>query len=82
MAANALGGKFMPDPLSTAEPKVIQEIIQHIASFLNGKNTISVHPLGGCIMADTGLTGVVNHKGQVFIGKNHSGHRSIKTVFI
>lgn len=25
-----------------------------------------VHPLGGCIMADTASTGVTNHKGQVF----------------
>lgn len=29
----------------------------------------TVHPLGGCVMADTPMAGVTNHKGQVFDGR-------------
>jgi cholesterol oxidase len=33
-----------------------------------GETLISVHPLGGCCLADSAESGVANHKGQVFSG--------------
>lgn len=48
-----LGGTFVVDPIWTD---------------LIGKNLISVHPLGGCVMADDASEGVTNHKGQVYSG--------------
>lgn len=50
-ASNALGGTFVHNPLWS---KVLH------------KNLITVHPLGGCVMAEDAEHGVVNHKGQVF----------------
>ena len=50
-ASAALGGTFVHNPLW---------------SDLNHHNLITVHPLGGCSMAEDSTTGVVNHKGQVF----------------
>lgn len=52
-ATEALGGTFVHDPLW---------------SKLLKNNLITVHPLGGCVMADDASGGVVNHKGQVFSG--------------
>lgn len=52
-ATRALGGTFVRNPLWT-------ELFKH--------HLLTVHPLGGCVMADTAATGVVNHKGQVFSG--------------
>jgi cholesterol oxidase len=49
----ALGGTYVRNPLWT-------EAFKH--------QLITVHPLGGCVMAETAATGVVNHKGQVFSG--------------
>lgn len=48
-----LGGTFVKNPLWS----------KHL-----GKSVITVHPLGGCPMAESGQTGVVNHAGQVFEG--------------
>lgn len=49
-----LRGKFVENPMY---------------SKLLGRSIITVHPLGGCPMADSGQTGVVNNAGQVFDGK-------------
>lgn len=52
-AIAAVGGSLLKNPLSKPG--------------LGGKLT-SVHPLGGCVMADDRTHGVINHKGQVFHG--------------
>ncbi len=49
----ATGGTYIENPLQ-------QTLIQ--------QRMITVHPLGGCVMADNRRTGVVNHKCQVFDG--------------
>jgi cholesterol oxidase len=50
-AAHATGGTYMRNPASEN---------------LLGGNLMTVHPLGGCAMAEDRTAGVVNHKGQVF----------------
>ncbi len=50
-ATHATGGTYMRNPVSE---KVL------------GGNLMTVHPLGGCTMGESSLSGVVNHKGQVF----------------
>lgn len=52
-ATEPLGGTFLRSPLWT---KVF------------GQRLVTVHPLGGCVMAEDAAHGVVNHKGQVFAG--------------
>ena len=54
-ATTALGGTYLKDPIT------------HKAT---GEDLVTVHPLGGCVMADSAERGVVNHKGQVFSGAN------------
>ena len=50
-AARALGGVFIRNPARTPS---------------SPHGLVTVHPLGGCAMADDAGAGVVNHKGQVF----------------
>ena len=50
-ATRALGGTYVENPISTK---------------FTGHDLITVHPLGGCVMAEDAGNGVVNHKGQVF----------------
>ncbi len=52
-AIAAVGGSVVKNPLSKPN--------------FGGKLT-TVHPLGGCVMADDRTRGVINHKGQVFHG--------------
>ncbi len=56
-ATEALGGTFIRNPLWT-------EIFKN--------DLVTVHPLGGCSMADDASGGVLNHKCQVYSGT--SGH--------
>lgn len=51
--SEVLGGVFVKDPIWT---KPLDDSL------------VSVHPLGGCCMAEDSSAGVVNHKGQVFSG--------------
>jgi cholesterol oxidase len=53
-ATRALDGTYVPNPLWN-------ELMSHPLT--------SVHPLGGCVMAEDASRGVVNHKGQVFAGR-------------
>ncbi len=52
-ATAALGGTYLKNPVTNK---------------ITGEDLVTVHPLGGCVMADSAETGVVNHKGQVFSG--------------
>jgi cholesterol oxidase len=52
-ATAALGGNYLIDPVTNK---------------ITGEDLVTVHPLGGCVMADSAATGAVNHKGQVFSG--------------
>jgi cholesterol oxidase len=54
-----LQGDYIDDPFANPPfPKILRP-------FFN-KRRGSVHPLGGCCMADSAEKGVVNHKGQVY----------------
>jgi len=50
-ATTALGGEYVQNP---------------IWSQLLNNSLITVHPMGGCVIADNAQNGVTNHKGQVF----------------
>jgi len=54
-ATRALAGKYLINPVWSA---------------IFNKDLITVHPLGGCAMADDAAHGAVNHKGQAFSGSS------------
>lgn len=53
-ATKALGGAYVKNPTFTK---------------LMDYDLVTVHPLGGCVMGESAETGVVDHKGEVFSGK-------------
>jgi cholesterol oxidase len=55
----AIDGEYVPDPLWS--PALHEALV-------------TVHPLGGCAMADDGAGGVVDHRGRVFTGTGPEVH--------
>ncbi len=64
-ATKPLGGTYLPNPTWT-------ELTNH--------SLTTVHPLGGCVMAEQAEDGVVNHKGQVF--SSASGDRVYQDLIV
>ena len=58
-AAQAAGGEYVPNPLWS--PMLRESLV-------------TVHPLGGCVMADSGEHGVVDDRGRVFTGEGDEVH--------
>ena len=58
-ASEAIRGNYFSDPLWKRAV---------------GRHLVSVHPLGGCWMGESGATGVVNDRCQVFVGTGTETH--------
>ena len=61
-ASEAVRGDYVSDPLWSRAV---------------GRQLISVHPLGGCWMGESGATGVVNDRCQVFTGESTETHEGL-----
>jgi cholesterol oxidase len=61
-ASRALHGTQIPDPLWALR---------------SHRSLITVHPLGGCVMADDAARGVVDHKGRVFDPASGAVHEGL-----
>ncbi len=64
-ATAALGGNYVKNPSWTK---------------MMNYDLVTVHPLGGCIMGEDASSAVVDHKGQVFMGK--SGNSLYPGLFV
>jgi hypothetical protein len=61
---------------------VLLEMTENLGGKLVKAPCITVHPLGGAVMSNdgTGLGGVVNHRGQLLVGKGHEVYEGIVCV--
>lgn len=66
-ATKALKGTFIPNPYWGGL----------LAKMRDTKGIVTVHPLGGCSMGESGANGVVNHAGQVFVGDSEELHQGL-----
>src|SRR5262249_41281733 len=57
------GGQYVSNPLWRLLPESARSVM--VNTFTAGRR-LTVHPLGGCRMADSGEEGVVDHRGRVF----------------
>ncbi|HEX6295492.1 MAG TPA: alkaline phosphatase D family protein [Burkholderiales bacterium] len=68
-AHDACGATLLPNPLWRALPQKIGGVLDDDI----GGSVLTVHPLGGCPMADDAQDGVVNEYGQVYCSGRGTG---------
>ena len=68
------GAQVLPNPLWKMLPRELADLVDQPLG-----PVLTVHPLGGCAMADSAATGVVDQWGQVFSGDadNHVVHEGL-----
>jgi choline dehydrogenase-like flavoprotein len=66
-----IGGEAMPYPLWRPIP---EKLVSTLGNPAGAQSVITVHPLGGCPMAESGKRGVVDALGQVFCGEGKEVH--------
>lgn len=74
------GGLFSPNLISQPLPAGFAGILEG-ADDLQG-NLLSVHPLGGCCMAESAEDGVVNLRGQVFSNNSHDPQSVYQNLYV
>lgn len=72
------GGKYLPNPLMRLIPDQFVKYFEGADDMPS--HTLTVHPLGGCVIGESSETGVVNHYGQVFDNSDVERSRERLTV--
>lgn len=69
---SGIGGRVLANPIWRALPEKVTGILDVPLG-----PQLTVHPLGGCVMASDGGRGVVDHLGRVFIGSGQQVYESL-----
>lgn len=73
------GGQYVPNPLWRIVP---EQATAQMSGVQPGGRVVTVHPLGGCPMADSGKLGVVNEFGQVFQRHSDDSKRLYRGLYV